>query len=146
MLGKQTIQLLLLLALTVSMLVACGVAQTGSGSGGPTASVPIATLSSAPSATASADSPAIASPVPAAPTSGAQSGPVTDQASLINALQAARASVAVKDSVQQPFLQVSGRQVTVDGQDVQVFEYSDTTAAHADALKLADVLECAYHR
>ncbi len=140
MLGKQTMQLLLLLSLGASTLVACGVAQPGSSGGDPTASRPVATTSSAPSATASADSPTVASALPAAPTSAAQSGPVTDQASLINALQAAGASVAVKDSIQQPFLQVSGRQVTVDGEDVQVFEYSDTAAAHADALKLADVL------
>jgi len=139
-LGKQTMQLLSGLALAASILMACGVAQTGSGSEGPTASIPIATISSTPSATASAASPAVTSIVPTAPTSSAQSASVTDQASLIKALQAAGASVAVKGSIQQPFLQVSGTQITVDGQDGQVFEYSDAAAAQGDAHKLADVL------
>jgi len=139
-LGKQKIQLLLMLGLGVSPLMACGAAQTGTSGGDPTPLAPIAPSSSAPSATPSASSPTAASGLPAAPTSGAQSGSITDQASLIKAFQAAGASVAVKDTIQQPFLQVPGRQVTVDGQDVQVFEYSDTAAAQADALKLADVL------
>lgn len=137
--GKQTLRLLLL-ALTGNTLVACGVAQTGGGSGGPTTSRPIATASTAPSATPNVSSPTVASVSPAAPTSGAQHGSISDLASLMIALQAAGASVAVNGTIQQPFLQVPGTQVSVDGQDVQVFEYSDAAAAQVDALKLADVL------
>jgi hypothetical protein len=140
MLGKQTMHLLLVLVLAASTLVACGAAETGSGSGGPTASVPIAMTSSAPSATASGGSPTVTSVVPSEPTSNAQSGPVIDQTGLIKALQAAGARVTVKEPVEQPFLQVSGRRVTVDGQDVQVFEYSDVAAAQPDARTLADIL------
>jgi hypothetical protein len=140
MLGKQKMQLLLMLGLGVSTLMACGAAQSGNSGGDPTASAPIATSSSAPSAAPGASSPTAASGLPSDPTSGAQSGSVTDQASLLKAFQAVGASVAVKDSIQQPFLQVSGTQVTIDGQDVQVFEYTDTAAAQADALKLADML------
>lgn len=139
-LGKQMMQLLLVLALAVTTLAACGVAQTGTSGAGSTASASVATTPLAPSASPAARSQIAASAVPSAPTSTAQSDPVTDQASLLKALQTAGATVAVNGQVQQSFLQVPGTQVTVEGQDVQVFEYRDTAAAQAEATKLADVL------
>lgn len=139
-LGKQTMQLWLVLAFAISTLVACGAAQTGNSSAGSTpvasSTMPSATLL-APTVT-STSTPASTAAV--APPSAAQGSSVADQPSLIKALQNAGASVTVNGTVQQPFLQASGTQVRVDGQDVQVFEYSDAAAAQTDALKLADVL------
>ena len=137
-LGKQTMQLLLVLVLAVNTLTACGIAQTGTSGVGSTAPASAATTPLAPSASTIVQSQIAATAV--APTSSAQSGPVNDQASLVKALQTAGATVAVNGQVQQPFLQVPGTQVTVEGQDVQVFEYRDTAAAQADATKLADML------
>jgi hypothetical protein len=137
-LGKQTMQLWLVLAFAISTLVGCGATQTGNGGAGSTAVASNAMPSATLSAPSTASAPTTASTI--APTSAAQSSPVTDQASLIKALQVAGASVTVNGTIQQPFLQVPGTQVTVDGQDVQVFEYRDATTAQADAPKLAEVL------
>ncbi len=57
----------------------------------------------------------------------------TDLNSLIDSLEAAGAVVQPAGDISQPFLAVSGRIIEVDNTDVQVFEYSDTTAANADA-------------
>ena len=65
---------------------------------------------------------------------------VKDQVSLLDALRKAGANVQVGDAVEQPFLSVSGTQVTVNGTDVQVFEYADEAAAQADVATLADTI------
>ena len=57
----------------------------------------------------------------------------TDLNSLIDSLEAAGAVVQTAGDISQPFLAVTGRVIEVDNADVQVFEYSDTTAANADA-------------
>lgn len=57
----------------------------------------------------------------------------TDLNSLIDSLEAAGAVVQPAGDISQPFLAASGRVIEVDNADVQVFEYSDTTAANADA-------------
>ncbi len=57
----------------------------------------------------------------------------TDLNSLIDSLEDAGAVVQAAGDISQPFLAVSGRVIEVDNADVQVFEYSDTTAANADA-------------
>ena len=137
--GKHALLLLLVLAVAASLLVACGAAQSGSTGGIATASHPNAELTPSP-ARVSADVSTIVSASPTAATTETGSGPVTDQASLVKALQAAGATVTLNGAIEQPFLHGAGTQVTVDGQDVQVFEYPTGAAAQTDAAKLADVL------
>ena len=55
-------------------------------------------------------------------------GPVTDYVSLIDGLRAAGATVEPTGTVDQPFFSVEGRLITVDGEDVQVFEYEDAAS------------------
>jgi len=53
---------------------------------------------------------------------------VTDGAGLVLALQAAGATVEVSgQAVEQPFFEVQGTEVKVNGQTVQVFEWADET-------------------
>lgn len=59
--------------------------------------------------------------------------PVMDYAGLIKSLRAAGASVERRGGVDQPFFSVNGKMLKVRGEDVQVFEYSDATAAEAQA-------------
>ncbi len=65
--------------------------------------------------------------------SGSSSEPVTDYESLIEALRAEDATVEEAGSVSQPFFSVEGQVISVNGQDVQVFEYQDADAAQAEA-------------
>ena len=60
-------------------------------------------------------------------------GPVTDYASLIDALRAGGASVEPAGEVSQSFFSVEGKVIKVNGADVQVFEYADEATAQADA-------------
>jgi len=60
-------------------------------------------------------------------------GAVTDYASLIDSLRAAGATVAPAGEVTQPFFSVKGKLIKVNGGDVQVFEYQDSTAADNEA-------------
>ncbi len=57
----------------------------------------------------------------------------TDFNSLIDSLEDTGAVVQPTGDISQPFLAVSGQVIKVDNSDVQVFEYSGTTAANADA-------------
>jgi len=58
---------------------------------------------------------------------------VTDYASLVEGLRATGISVEPEGEVDQPFFSVTGMVMKVRGEDVQVFEYSDATAADAQA-------------
>ncbi len=60
-------------------------------------------------------------------------GPVTDYVSLIDNLRAAGATVEPAGEISQPFFSVRGRVITVNGGDVQVFEYADAATADAEA-------------
>jgi hypothetical protein len=60
-------------------------------------------------------------------------GPVTDYASLIDALRAGGASVEPAGEVSQSFFSVEGKVIKANGADVQVFEYADEAAAQTDA-------------
>jgi hypothetical protein len=60
-------------------------------------------------------------------------GPVTGYVSLIDNLRAAGATVEPAGEVSQPFFSVKGQVITVNGGDVQVFEYADAAAADAEA-------------
>lgn len=115
-------------------LAACGTGTTGGASLIPTL----------PSATDLATSqPPASNTIEPAATGGATvspGGPVTDQASLIDALRQAGATVTIGGSIEQPFMSITGTQITVNGADVQVFEYADAAAAQADAATFADTL------
>lgn len=56
---------------------------------------------------------------------------------LIEGLQAVGAEVEIGEGIEQPFLNVSGQIIRVNGVDVQVFEYPDRAAADADAALIA---------
>jgi hypothetical protein len=59
--------------------------------------------------------------------------PVSDYASLLEALRAAGATVEPADPVSQVFFGPEGQVIKVNAQDVQVFEYPDEAAAERDA-------------
>lgn len=60
-------------------------------------------------------------------------GAVTDYASLVSYLKAANLTVVSAGDISQPFFSVDGQVITVNGGDVQVFEYLDAAAANAEA-------------
>ena len=64
-------------------------------------------------------------------------GPALDQEGLLSALRGAGGEVALKGPVQQPFLSVEGAVITLNGAEVQVFEYPDTELAREEAKRLA---------
>ncbi len=64
-------------------------------------------------------------------------GPVTDYTSLVDNLRATGASVNPVGEVQQPFFSVKGLVIKVNDNDVQVFEYSDATAAENEAKSIS---------
>ena len=75
---------------------------------------------------------AVGLPVRSATSPGSDQ-PVMDYAGLIKSLRAAGAPVERRGGVDQPFFSVNGKMLKIHGEDVQVFEYSDTTAAEAEA-------------
>lgn len=76
--------------------------------------------------------PAPAPPPAPAPTIS-HGGPVRDYISLVDSLRAANANVQPAGDITQPFFSVKGLIITVNGNDVQVFEYADVAAADAEA-------------
>jgi hypothetical protein len=60
-------------------------------------------------------------------------GPVTDYVSLVDNLRASGATVEPAGEISQPFFSVKGNSVTVDGENVQAFEYADAATAEAEA-------------
>jgi len=62
-----------------------------------------------------------------------QGGPVTDYVSLVDSLREEGANVEPSGEVTQPFFSVRGQAIKVNGEDVQVFEYSDRATAEAEA-------------
>jgi hypothetical protein len=62
-----------------------------------------------------------------------QEGIVTDSDSLVTTMQAAGASVEPAGTVEQPFFTPLGQVITIDGQDVQVFEYDSLADADAES-------------
>ena len=60
-------------------------------------------------------------------------GLVTDYVSLVDNLRAAGADVQPAGDISQPFFLVKGLAITVNGGNVQVFEYADDDAADAEA-------------
>ena len=72
-------------------------------------------------------------PPAAAPPVVSHGGPVTDYVSLIDNLRAAGATVEPAGDISQPFFSVKGNAITVNGENVQAFEYADATAANTEA-------------
>ena len=64
-------------------------------------------------------------------------GPVKDYVSLIDHLRAGGATVVPAGSVAQPFFSVPGQLITVNGQQVQVYEYANDDSANADAARIS---------
>lgn len=62
---------------------------------------------------------------------------MTDYASLVASLRAAGASAKPGDEVDQPFFPVTGKMIEAHGEDVQVFEFADATAADAQAGRIS---------
>ena len=62
---------------------------------------------------------------------------VEEWASLMAALQAAGATVEVGDSLTQDFFTPEGHILTVNGADIQVFEYADTATMESEASQVA---------
>ena len=60
-------------------------------------------------------------------------GLVTDYVSFLDALRAAGATVEPAGEITQPFFSVEGNAITVSGEDVQVFQYTDAASASAEA-------------
>lgn len=60
-------------------------------------------------------------------------GTVTDYASLIDKLEAQGATVVETGEITQPFFDITGKSLTVNGDTVQVFEYADEPAMRAEA-------------
>lgn len=56
---------------------------------------------------------------------------------LADSLRAGGATVSTGGTVQQPFFAVPGRILVVNGEDVQVFEYANASAAQADATRVS---------
>jgi len=63
----------------------------------------------------------------------AQPPAVEDQASFLAALQAANATAEIGDFVIQDFFSPEGTIITINGQDVQVFEYENKEAMESEA-------------
>ena len=62
---------------------------------------------------------------------------VEDQASLIAALETAGATVASGEPISQPFFNVEGNIVKVNGADVQVFQYESAEEMELDSSQIA---------
>ena len=64
-------------------------------------------------------------------------GPVKDYVSLVDNLRAAGATVDPAGEVEQTFFSPLGYVITVNGVDVQTFEYPDDAAAESEAAQVA---------
>lgn len=60
-------------------------------------------------------------------------GDVTNYVSLVDALRAEGVTVEPAGTISQPFFSVEGQAITVNGEQVQVFEFADAAAASAAA-------------
>lgn len=68
---------------------------------------------------------------------GSRARPVTDYVSLIDYFRAAGIKVQAEGKVEQPFFSVAGRVIKVDGEEVQVFQYSSAGAMEEQAAKIS---------
>jgi hypothetical protein len=68
---------------------------------------------------------------------GSQMGQVSNLESLMESLSAVRAEVSLGDSLSQPFFEVTGQIIHVNGEDLQVFEFADEAEALAAASQIS---------
>ena len=73
----------------------------------------------------------------AAASCGAQAGLARDYAGVVDGIRAEGADVTPAGGVTQEFLSAKGQAITVNGEQVQVFEYADESAVEADASKVS---------
>ena len=71
------------------------------------------------------------------PTPSSHGGPVKDYVSLVDHLRTAGASVVPVGQVTQPFFSVSGQTITVNGAQVQVYEYANEDDANSEAARIS---------
>ena len=64
-------------------------------------------------------------------------GPVHDHVSLVDALRAQGLTVEPTGPVSQPFFPISGQALTVNGQDIQVFEFDDPSATESQVNEIS---------
>ena len=64
-------------------------------------------------------------------------GPIKDYVSLVDHLRAAGATVVPTGAVTQPFLSVSGQVITVNGEQIQIYEYANEDDANAEAARIS---------
>ncbi len=74
-----------------------------------------------------------APPVSAPTPTISHGGPVRDYISLVDNLRATGVNIQPAGDITQPFFSVKGLVITVNGSNVQVFEYADADAADAEA-------------
>jgi hypothetical protein len=101
----------------------------------------LAACAAQPTAMPEADMPATespqsteSSPSPSIP----ETDGVEDYDGLVNALEAAGATVEPGDEIEQAFFTVMGRIIKVNGADVQIFEYESAEAMETDAAQVSD--------
>jgi len=61
----------------------------------------------------------------------------TDYAGFIERLRARGASVEIEGEAEQPFLSVTGKMIKIDGEDVQVFQFSSPAAVETQAARIS---------
>lgn len=71
------------------------------------------------------------------PPPASHGGPVRDYVSLVDHLRTAGATVVPTGTVTQPFLAVTGQVITVNGEQVQVYEYTNDDDASAEASRIS---------
>lgn len=64
-------------------------------------------------------------------------GPVRDHVSLVDTLRAQGLTVEPTGPISQPFFSVPGHMLQVNGQDIQVFEFEDPSAADSQAKEIS---------
>lgn len=69
--------------------------------------------------------------------SSSQQSTVSDYASLVTALEATGAEVVPGEELSQPFFEVTGQIIRVNGEDVQVFEFADEDTAASAASQIS---------
>jgi len=74
-------------------------------------------------------------------TSGADSGAVSDYSSFVTYLEDGGVQVVETGTVSQPFTPIEGKTLTVNGDEMQVFEYADQQTAEAQVSAFKEFFE-----
>ena len=114
MLFRRTI--VVILSVAIFLLIAC--------EGDATSTAPASAATSASTAT-----PTESTPPPTDSPATSNSGDVTGYLSLVDALRASDNTVALAGAISQPFFAPEGRVLSVNGEDVQTFEFASEAEA-----------------